>query len=634
MNLKDYLHPDLILLNQSFPDRNSAIEFLADKLDKAGKLTDKNAFIRSVMDRENEGPTALGEELAVPHGKSETVKEACVAIAQLNQPMPWEGVDGPEPVKLIVMLAIPLTEQGTTHIELLTELTTRLVDDSVRNSLMTVTSTASFLEILCPETRPNPTLQNKTAEETQKNHKSIVCVTACPTGIAHTYMAAEYLEKAGKKLGITVYVEKQGAKGIEGQITQNQLKEADAAIIAADVAIKDGERFARLPTLKTTVSEPIRHSEEVINKALALPPKPFKNIPERHKEEAENTEKQNTLGQVKKSLLTGVSHAIPFIAAGGIMIAMAIAFAPMTSSGPDFSHTPILRLISDIGGAAFAILLPVLAGYISYGAAGRPGLVAGFVGGYLSNTVGAGFLGAILAGLIAGYIVNQIKKLPMPSTLQPLMPILIIPIISSLIVGIVMLKVIGVPIASIMDGLGQWLRAMGDANAAILGLILGCMIAADMGGPINKAAFFFGAAMIQEGNYAIMGAIAAAICVPPISMGLATKLAKKYWTSQEQEAGTAAMVMGMIGITEGAIPFAVADPIRVIPSIMCGSAVASAIAMVSGVGDHAPHGGPIVLPVIDGRIMYVIAIIIGVIVSALMINALKKLSHNKKFHSA
>ncbi|OED44796.1 hypothetical protein ACH42_06700 [Endozoicomonas sp. (ex Bugula neritina AB1)] len=625
MTLRNFAQPELIILDQDFTNRNTAIAYLADKLDAAGKLSDKEQFIKAVMEREAEGPTALGDDLAVPHGKSDAVKEPAIAIARLKNPLFWEGVEGPEPVKLIVMLAIPLAEQGNTHIQILTELTTRLVDDDVRESLIAAQTQQQFIDILSPNTE-----SNKAVEE-QSDMKTVVCVTACPTGIAHTYMAAEYLEKAGKKLGVKVYVEKQGSKGVEDKLTAQQLAEADAAIFAADVVVKGKERFSHLPTLQTKVAEPIRRGEAVINKALSLPQKTDKNT---HSAIVENSEEQQSvLGEIKQALLTGVSHAIPFIAAGGIMIAMAIAFAPMTSSGPDFSNSPLLKLIIDIGGAAFGVLLPLLAGYIAYGLAGRPGLVAGFVGGALAGTTNAGFLGAIIAGLLAGYVARWVKNWAVPRSIEPLMPILIIPIISALVVGTIMLKVIGAPIAGIMEGLGEWLLSMGDANAVVLGLILGCMIAFDMGGPVNKAAFFFGAAMIQEGNYAIMGAVAAAICVPPISMGLATKLSKSLWTEQEREAGTAGMLMGMIGITEGAIPFAVADPLRVIPSIMTGSAVAGAIAMVAGVGNHAPHGGPIVLPVIDGKIMYIVAILVGVFVSALMINTLKKLSTKQKTHA-
>jgi fructose PTS system EIIBC or EIIC component len=340
------------------------------------------------------------------------------------------------------------------------------------------------------------------------------------------------------------------------------------------------------------------------------------------------------LQKLRQHLLTGVSFAIPFIACGGIMIAFGIAFVPMGANGPDFSHAPVFKLILDIGVASFAMLLPVLAGYIAYAIAGKPALVAGFVGGYLAGhipgpggkDVSAGFLGALLIGLIAGWIVEALKKLAVPRYLKPIMPILVIPILSSTIVGVLMLKVLGIPIAELMTSLADWLRTMQSGNAVVLALVLGAMIAFDMGGPVNKAAFFFGSAMIKEGQYAVMGACAAAICTPPLGLGLATLLQRKRWSADEKEAGLAALAMGMIGITEGAIPFAAADPLRVIPCIMLGSMTAAVIAMLGGVGDHAPHGGPIVLPVVDQRLMYVIAILAGTLVTALATNVAKRIA--------
>jgi fructose-specific phosphotransferase system IIC component len=330
-----------------------------------------------------------------------------------------------------------------------------------------------------------------------------------------------------------------------------------------------------------------------------------------------------SLQKLRQHLLTGVSYAIPFIACGGILIACAIAFAPMTASGPDFSNAPRLKLILDIGTASFTLMLPVLAGYISYSIAGKPGLLPGFLGGYLSGQVRAGFLGAILAGLVAGYVVEGLKKIPVSRYLRPIMPILVIPILAGGLIGVLMIKVLGVPIALLMDHANRALLSMSTGNDVILALILGAMIAFDMGGPVNKTAFFFGAAMIREGNYQIMGACAAAICTPPLGMGLATLLRKRLWTLEEREAGLAAIAMGLIGITEGAIPFAAADPVRVIPSIVVGAAVAAAIAMVGHVGDHAPHGGPIVLPVVDHRVAYVAAIAVGTVVTAVLIVLLK-----------
>lgn len=329
-------------------------------------------------------------------------------------------------------------------------------------------------------------------------------------------------------------------------------------------------------------------------------------------------------GRLKQYLLSGVSFAIPFVACGGILIAISIAFAPMTEQGPDFSAAPFLKLLNDIGSVAFSFLIPVLSGYIAFGIADRPGLVPGFVGGYIAGQVGAGFLGGLLSGLMAGFVVFLIKKIKVPVYLRPVMPILVIPVISSLIVGIIMFKIIGSPISQIMDSIQRWLELMNTGNKIILGLILGSMIAFDMGGPVNKVAFFFGAAMIQKGNFAIMGACASAICIPPIGLGLATLFNRKIWTDQEKDAGLAALAMGTIGITEGAIPFAAAEPFRVIPVIMAGSSIGSVIAMLSGVGDHAPHGGPIVLPVIDNRLAYIVSIIAGSVFVAAIITFLRK----------
>jgi fructose PTS system EIIBC or EIIC component len=334
--------------------------------------------------------------------------------------------------------------------------------------------------------------------------------------------------------------------------------------------------------------------------------------------------------RIKQYLLGGVSYAIPFVATGGILIAVAIAFAPMTSAGPDFSASPFLKLILDIGSAAFSLLIPVLAGYIAFSMADRPGLVPGFVGGFIAKEIGAGFLGGLIAGLLAGYIVNLIKRIKVPRYFKPVMPILVIPVIASLIVGFIMYKVVGIPVRDAMVSLSSWLATMGTGNRILLAAILGGMIAFDMGGPVNKVAFFFGAAMIQEGHFSVMGAVATAICIPPLGLGLATLVGRRLWTEQEREAGYAAIAMGAIGITEGAIPFAAEDPLRIIPTIMAGSIVGAVLAMLGGVGDHAPHGGPIVLPVVDEKLAYLGAIAAGAVVVALLANALKSFAMRTK----
>lgn len=332
------------------------------------------------------------------------------------------------------------------------------------------------------------------------------------------------------------------------------------------------------------------------------------------------------LSRARQYLLSGVSYAIPFVAAGGILIAAAIALVPMTPAGPDFSNAPLQKTLLDIGSAAFGLLVPVLAGYIAFGMADRPGIAPGFVGGAIANQVGAGFLGGIVAGLVAGFVVLGVKRLRVPAFLRPVMPILVVPVLGSVVVGFLMVRVVGVPIQRLMAWLTAGLKEMSTGSSVLLALVLGAMIAFDMGGPVNKVAFFFGAAMIKEGNYAVMGACAAAICVPPLGLGLATLLGRKLWSDEERDAGWAALAMGMIGITEGAIPFAAADPLRVIPTIVAGSALASVVAMLGGVGDHAPHGGPIVLPVVDNRLAYVAAIVTGSVAVALGMNALKRLA--------
>jgi len=345
-----------------------------------------------------------------------------------------------------------------------------------------------------------------------------------------------------------------------------------------------------------------------------------------------------TLRQHKQYLLTGVSHAVPFIACGGILIALAIAGSTFLGHGTDTSKVAILKLMGAIGDSAFTLALPVLAGYISYAIAGKPGLVPGFIAGFVAtmpfpvvvngdaSTTKAGFLAAIVGGLLAGHLVNVLKRIPVHRLIRPVMPIIVIPVVSGLGIGLVMMTVIGQPFALLMATLSSWLTTMGHGNALVLACVLGAMIAFDMGGPVNKAAFFFASAMISEGNIRIMGCVAAAICTPPLGLGLATLISRTRWSEEQRESGLAALGMGIIGITEGAIPFAAADPFRVIPSIMLGSMAAAATAMLAGVGDNAPHGGPIVLPVVDGRLMYVVAIVVGTLVTALTINFVKKLT--------
>ncbi|MDQ0252981.1 PTS system fructose-specific IIC component [Evansella vedderi] len=462
--------------------------------------------------------------------------------------------------------------------------------------------------------------------------KKILAITSCPNGIAHTYMAAENLQKAAKKLDVEMKVETQGSIGVENEFTAQEIEEADGIIIAADKGV-DKSRFANKVLLETGVQDGIRKPEELIQQILDGKVSVFKGemkSVDEHKKEMKS--KQNP---IYKHLMNGVSYMIPFVVVGGLLIALALAIGGTpTESGLQIEEGSIWETILDVGAAAFGFMVPILAGFIAMSIADRPGLAPGMIGGFIaangsfygSPEAGAGFLGGIAAGFIAGYIAKWIKSWNVPKMIQPIMPILVIPLLASIGVAVIFIFVIGAPIAGIFNGLTTWLAGMQGTSAIVLAIILGAMIAFDMGGPVNKVAFMFGAAMVAEGNIGIMGPIAVAICIPPLGMGLATLLNKRKYEKPEQEGGKAALAMGMVGITEGAIPFAAKDPLRVIPSLMVGSIVGAVIAMLAGVGNNVPHGGPVVAAfgAINGVVMFFVAIIIGTLVTAFMVNALKK----------
>lgn len=459
----------------------------------------------------------------------------------------------------------------------------------------------------------------------------ILAVTACPVGIAHTYMAAENLQKAAEEMGVDIKIETQGSIGAENELTEKDIEEADGIIIASDKDIPK-ERFAGKKLLIVGVQEGIRDPKKLIKKVQS------EDVPI-HQGDTKSTspvkkEKKNNENQIYRHLMNGVSYMIPFIVVGGLLIAISLALGGnQTSGGIVIPEDSFWKHIEAIGAASFSFMVPILAGFIAVSIADRPGLVPGIVGGYIAangsfygSEAGAGFIGGIIAGFLAGYIALGIKKINVPKSVQPVMPIIFIPIIATLVVGILLIFVIGAPVASVFEGLTVWLEGMQGTSSIVLALILGAMIAVDMGGPFNKVAFLFGAAMIAEGNYGIMGAIAAAICIPPLGMGLATFINKRKFNPAEKEIGKASFTMGLFGITEGAIPFAAQDPLRVIPSIMVGSMTGSVIAMLGGVGDHVAHGGPIVavLGAVDNVLMFFVAVAAGTIVTAFLINFLKK----------
>ncbi|MED1124567.1 PTS fructose transporter subunit IIABC [Bacillus atrophaeus] len=457
----------------------------------------------------------------------------------------------------------------------------------------------------------------------------LLAITSCPNGIAHTYMAAENLQKAADRLGVQMKVETQGGIGVENELTGEEIREADAIIIAADRSVNK-DRFIGKKLLSVGVQDGIRKPEELIQKALSGDVPVYRSA---SKSEAGNQQekKQNP---IYRHLMNGVSFMVPFIVVGGLLIAVALTLGgEKTPKGLVIPDASFWKTIEQIGSASFSFMIPILAGYIAYSIADKPGLVPGMIGGYIAATgsfygsaSGAGFLGGIIAGFLAGYAALWIKKLKVPKAIQPIMPIIIIPVFASLIVGLAFVFLIGAPVAQIFESLTVWLAGMKGSSSILLALILGAMISFDMGGPVNKVAFLFGSAMIGEGNYEIMGPIAVAICIPPIGLGIATFFGKRKFQESEREMGKASFTMGLFGITEGAIPFAAQDPLRVIPGIMAGSMTGSVIAMIGNVGDRVAHGGPIVavLGAVDHVLMFFIAVIAGSLTTALLVNVLKK----------
>ncbi|AUS13429.1 PTS mannose transporter subunit IIABC [Bacillus subtilis] len=457
----------------------------------------------------------------------------------------------------------------------------------------------------------------------------LLAITSCPNGIAHTYMAAENLQKAADRMGVSIKVETQGGIGVENKLTEEEIREADAIIIAADRSVNK-DRFIGKKLLSVGVQDGIRKPEELIQTALNGDIPVYRSAA---KSESGNHQekKQNP---IYRHLMNGVSFMVPFIVVGGLLIAVALTLGgEKTPKGLVIPDDSFWKTIEQIGSASFSFMIPILAGYIAYSIADKPGLVPGMIGGYIAATgsfydsaSGAGFLGGIIAGFLAGYAALWIKKVKVPKAIQPIMPIIIIPVFASLIVGLAFVFLIGAPVAQIFASLTVWLAGMKGSSSILLALILGAMISFDMGGPVNKVAFLFGSAMIGEGNYEIMGPIAVAICIPPIGLGVATFLGKRKFETSQREMGKAAFTMGLFGITEGAIPFAAQDPLRVIPSIMAGSMTGSVIAMIGNVGDRVAHGGPIVavLGAVDHVLMFFIAVIAGSLVTALFVNVLKK----------
>ncbi|MCG5127372.1 PTS 2-O-a-mannosyl-D-glycerate transporter subunit IIABC [Enterobacter mori] len=579
MNLTTLTHPSAVCVQAQYASREEAIRQLTMRLVALGNITDGDAFLTEVFHRESLGPTALGEGLAVPHGKSTVVKEAAFAVATLSKPLEWEGVDGPENVELIFLLAIPPAEAGSTHIQVLTELTSRLADDALRARVMAATTAEGLLAALedAPQQEEVTVLVNA---------PTVVCVTACPAGIAHTYMAAEYLEKAGRKLGVNVVVEKQGANGIEGRISAQQLQEAKACIFAAEVAIKERERFQGIPAISVPVAEPLRHAEALIERALALP----------SSSEAQpgQAEKKSVKTELKQALLSGISFAVPLIVAGGTVLAVSVLLAQILGLQHLFDQeNSWLWMYRKLGGGMLGILMvPVLAAYTAYSLADKPALTPGFAAGLAANMIGSGFLGAIIGGLIAGYLMRWVKNhIRLSSRFNGFLTFYLYPVIGVLGAGSLMLFVIGEPVAWLNTTLTAWLNGLSGANALLLGAILGFMCSFDLGGPVNKASYAFCLGAMANGVYGPYAIFASVKMVSAFTVTASTMLAPKLFKPFEIETGKSTWLLGLAGITEGAIPMAIEDPLRVIGSFVLGSMVTGAIVGAMGIGLSTPGAG-------------------------------------------
>ncbi|HGC1188452.1 TPA: PTS 2-O-a-mannosyl-D-glycerate transporter subunit IIABC [Escherichia coli] len=578
MNLTTLTHRDALCLNARFTSREEAIHALTQRLAALGKISSTEQFLEEVYRRESLGPTALGEGLAVPHGKTAAVKEAAFAVATLSEPLQWEGVDGPEAVDLVVLLAIPPNEAGTTHMQLLTALTTRLADDEIRARIQSATTPDELLSALDDKggTQPSASFSNA---------PTIVCVTACPAGIAHTYMAAEYLEKAGRKLGVNVYVEKQGANGIEGRLTADQLNSATACIFAAEVAIKESERFNGIPALSVPVAEPIRHAEALIQQALTL-----KRSDETRTVQQDTQPVKSVKTELKQALLSGISFAVPLIVAGGTVLAVAVLLSQIFGLQDLFNEeNSWLWMYRKLGGGLLGILMvPVLAAYTAYSLADKPALAAGLA----ANMIGSGFLGAVVGGLIAGYLMRWVKNhLRLSSKFNGFLTFYLYPVLGTLGAGSLMLFVVGEPVAWINNSLTAWLNGLSGSNALLLGAILGFMCSFDLGGPVNKAAYAFCLGAMANGVYGPYAIFASVKMVSAFTITASTMLAPRLFKEFEIETGKSTWLLGLAGITEGAIPMAIEDPLRVIGSFVLGSMVTGAIDGAMNIGLSTPGAG-------------------------------------------
>lgn len=635
MRIIDLLKKDAIQLNTSVSSKTEAIDELIALHKKAGNLTDADAYKSAILEREKQGTTAIGEGIAVPHAKSDSVKKPGLSAITVPGGVDYNAPDG-KASDILFMIAAPL--DGDLHLEILSRLMVMLMEPEFCADLRNAKTPEEFLNII--DKKESEKYPDEVKSETvKKDGYRILAVTACPTGIAHTYMAAEALEKAGEKLGYPVKAETNGSGGAKNVLTKKEIEECDGIIIAADKNVEMA-RFNGKPVVRTSVSNGINKPEELINKIIEGKASVYHADGEQESP-ADDDEKEGYGRRVYKHLMNGVSHMLPFVVGGGVLIALGFLIDTLAGNadvGGDFGYTnPVAAVIFWIGKAAFAFMLPILAGYIAQSIADRPGLLPGIVGGYLATTGAtlssptgddsavSGFLGALLAGFVAGLIVNVLKKAFnwLPKSMDGIKPVFIYPLFGTLLIGVFMLA-INPFVGFINIGLSNGLSSLGETSRILLSIVLAAMMAIDMGGPFNKAAYVFGTAAIADGNGWIMAAVMIGGMIPPIAIALSTTFDKRKWTEQEIKNGPVNYLMGLCFITEGAIPYAASDPLRVIPSCMVGSAVAGAVTSLFGSSCPAPHGGIFVFAVVDNPLGYLVALVAGSAAGALMLSLLKK----------
>lgn len=636
MTIRDLLAAESINLNGTPAGKTEALNQCIDLMAKSGKIADVEKYRKGVFAREEEGTTGIGMGIAIPHCKSDAVTKAGLAAMVVKDGVDFESLDG-TPAKIIFLIAAPNTEDNV-HLQVLSKLSVMLMDEQFTNSLINAGSVDEFLNIIdsAEKAKDEKEAAKETKEpvEVKKDDVFIVAVTACPTGIAHTYMAAEAIEKKAKELGYQVKVETRGSAGAKNVLTDDEIAKATGVIVACDTNVPT-DRFDGKKVIECQVSDGINKTEELVKRIAAGDAPVFKASGKKEASHSSIGGKESIGHQIYKHLMNGVSHMLPFVVGGGILIAIAFlidGFSVDLNSLPADQRanfgtiTQGAALFKGIGGTAFGFMLPILAGFIAMSIADRPGLAVGFVGGSIAANGTSGFLGALVAGFVAGYIVNLLKKIfsKLPESLDGVKPVLLYPLLGIFLVGVIMQFVVEPPIGALNTAINNGLNGLNGASAVVLGVLLGGMMSVDMGGPVNKAAYVFGTASIAAGNYNIMAAVMIGGMVPPLAIALATIFFKNKFTAEERKAGPTNFIMGLSFITEGAIPFAASDPLHVLPACAVGSAVAGGLSMAFGCTLMAPHGGIFVVPTIGNPLMYLVALVIGSFIACGLLGLLKK----------